>query len=353
MKTLFNLQPSGENTRSSEGDFALLPNGEILFAYSRFTESGSDHAPSNIAGIFSKDGGKTFSREPEILIYASEHNTKNIMSVSFLPLENGEVGIFFIVKCPNGNNDYVLRRTKDGRNFSPAISCIPETSSKTYYVINNGRVIRKKEGRIIFPAAFHRSALPDLSNFDERSFVVFFYSDDDGHTWQEGKGLIFPPYFAKSETGLQEPGIIELPNGSLYAYARTDLGCQYESFSLDKLKSWTPAQPTMFTSPPSPLSIRQNPFSGEYFAVWNPIPNYYGRQRANGSAGRTPLIMARCHDGMSFSSPISLEDDENLGFSYPSLFFPNENTILVSYCYGGESVGGNNLNCIKVISLNI
>ena len=40
------LPPGPDNPRNSEGAFMPLKDGRIMFAYSRFTGSFSDHAPS-------------------------------------------------------------------------------------------------------------------------------------------------------------------------------------------------------------------------------------------------------------------------------------------------------------------
>ncbi len=351
-ESLFDKRPTTENHRSSEGDFVRLPDGRILFAYSMYRAGSKDHSPCDIGGLFSEDNGKTFSQTPVVLISAAEHQVENIMSVSMMTMQNGDVGIFYIVRHPEGTNDYVLRRTRDGKNFSAPVSCIPERSSYSYYVINNGRVLRKRDGRLIIPAAIHRNPKANLHGFDGRASAVFFYSDDDGKTWCEAPDIVFPPHASHSRTGLQEPGIIELPSGALYAWFRTDLGRQYESVSLDNLETFSVAQPSVFTSAASPLSIQKNPFSEEYFAVWNPVPHYNGRNEAPMTWGRTPLVYARSTDGIHFSEPVTLEDDETRGFCYPSIFFPDKNTMLISYCYGGEKEGCP-LNSMKIISVNI
>ncbi len=352
-ETLIYKKPAPNNRRNSEGDFARLPDGRILFAYSSYLGGREDEEPCNVAGLFSNDGGRSFSSDPAILVCAAEHGVNNVMSVSLLPMENGDVGLFYIVKGRDGSNDYVLRRTRDGKSFSAPVSCIPEKRSRgMYYVVNNARVLRTGSGRIIVPVAVHRNGEADLSRFDGRAVNTFFFSDDDGQTWRESADMIFPPHAARSETGLQEPGIVELPSGALYAWARTDMFCQYESFSADNLESFSPAQPSRFYSPASPLSIRQNPFTGEYFAVWNPVPDYNGRKRHDWSWGRTPLVYARSADGRNFSAPVILEDDETRGFCYPALFFPDRGTMLLSYCCGGIEEGGP-LTCLKIIRLEI
>ena len=90
------MLPRGDNNpRNSEGDFAVLKNGDILFAYSRYVgESGDDDAPCNVAALRSHDGGKSFAPVPFYLAQAADHSTKNIMSVSLCRLQTGELCLF-------------------------------------------------------------------------------------------------------------------------------------------------------------------------------------------------------------------------------------------------------------------
>ena len=91
-----------------------------------------------------------------------------------------------------------------------------------YYILNNNRVIRLSNNRIIIPLACHMTSCIDGKlYFDERGTVFFYYSDDDGYTWNRSSTMLTLPS-THTKTGLQEPGVIELPNGVLYAYFRTD-----------------------------------------------------------------------------------------------------------------------------------
>lgn len=352
IKTVLRIMPSAENARSSEGDFIRLNDGRILFAYSRFRRGSRDDSPSDIAAVYSSDDGESFS-EPEIIVPASFHGVDNVMSVTLLRMQNGDIGLFYIVKNPDETSEYVLRRSNDeGGTFAPPVKCIPD-SYRGYYVINNSRILKTSDNALIIPAAMHRGTCKNGEfNIDGRGTVYFFSSADDGRTWGEEKGMITLGAMAHSHSGLQEPGLIELANGVLYAYMRTDLFAQYESYSYDSGKSWTPACPSVFSSPCSPLKIAQNPYTGEYFAVWNPIPNYLGRDIAPRSAGRTPLVLARSKNGLDFSEPELIEDDPTRGFCYPSLFFADEKTLLLSYCWGGKDEGGF-LNCLKIRKLKL
>ncbi len=51
--------PDEQYTRHSEGAFLRLKDGGIYFAYSRFSESDFDDAPSDIAACVSYDEGES------------------------------------------------------------------------------------------------------------------------------------------------------------------------------------------------------------------------------------------------------------------------------------------------------
>src|SRR6056297_3491617 len=56
------LSPGPENGRNSEGDFIQLEDGRLLLVYTKFIGTG-DHAPAELVGRFSSDGGKTWSQD--------------------------------------------------------------------------------------------------------------------------------------------------------------------------------------------------------------------------------------------------------------------------------------------------
>ena len=115
------LRPKENNPRNSEGDFIRLKDGTILFAFSRYAgTSCRDDAFSEIAIVYSYDNGETFTNEPEILVTPDKtKNEINVMSVSFLRMQNGDIGLFYIIKYNDGLSNYVLRRSSDeGKSFS-------------------------------------------------------------------------------------------------------------------------------------------------------------------------------------------------------------------------------------------
>lgn len=341
-KTVCEIPPQEGNGRNSEGDFITLKDGTIMFAYSRYnSDGGEDDDSCDVAALFSYDNGETFT-ERRILVTAEELGTKNLMCISLMRMANGDVGLFFLKKLSNGFSEYHLMRSSDeAKTFYHKTKCFPHVFG-SYYVVNNCRVLRTSDGRLFVPAASHRRGIDKNGelHFDYYAYSLLFVSEDDGFTWRE-LNIKFTNPNPNSETGLQEPGITELSDGSLYTYFRTDCLCQYESISVDGGSKWTSPVPSRFTSPESPMLIKKNPYSGKYYCVYNPVPFYNTRVENEDffQAGRTPIILRESDDGINFSNEIVLEDDENKGYCYPAVFFTNENTMLISFCAGGKEDG--------------
>ena len=347
------LPPSEKNPRNSEGDFLHIElDGKqaVLFVYTRFTGGSGDAAAADLACLLSFDGGRTFAlpegSEDGVLIRACEFGTDNIMSVSLWRFENGDAGIFFLVKEPDASiSGWFRRLSRDEDIFGGEYRQIKVFPVRFpgYYVVNNCR-IAKLGKKLLIPAANHRYHMFDYGpDIDSRGVDFVFVSEDDGFTWTEAPGyMVLPDSY--SRTGLQEPGLIDLPNGTLYAYARTDRGAQYESFSADG-NYWTVPQRSCFTSPASPMKIAKNPFTGKYYAIWNPYGGTGAPQLAgidpkntdrdpNSSWNRTPLVIAESTDCRNWSAPEIMDDDPARGYCYPAIFFEDADTMLVSYCSG-------------------
>ena len=201
-RLILELPPVPGNPRNSEGDFLRLKDGRLLFAYSRYRgDSVSDDAPCDIAGLISNDDGEHFSALLEPLVKASDHGVRNIMSVSMVRLQNGEAVIFYLCKYEKGTNIF-LRRIREheasaaasrdssatasaaaSRGSSATASCgsasgaafhdisgtassqkitlsdpelVYEGCNRAYLVMNNSRVLVKKNGSLILPVAVHQ-----------------------------------------------------------------------------------------------------------------------------------------------------------------------------------------------------
>ena len=349
-KIILDLPPKENNPRNSEGAFLKLTDGTIMFAYSRFRGNhGGDDMDADIVALYSNDNGETFGAL-KVLFTKEELNAKNIMSVSMLRIDDDTIAIFYMVRMGFHDLRAVIRLSKDeGRTFTDARYCI---NYPGYFVVNNDRIIQLTNGRILIPAAYHRCIGPDpfaWKSFSGKGVARFFYSDDLGKTYHETPD--FGSLNVSSGTGLQEPGIVEIEDGHLFCYARTDLGCQYTSHSYDFGMTWEPFVPSQFASPVSPMSIKKLPGKDIYIAIYNPIPALTDKPKYGW--GRTPLILKTSTDGCkTFKGDMVLEDDPESGYCYTAMYF-TEDALLLAYCAGGPDDGGclNRLR-IRKIPLN-
>jgi len=287
----------------------------------------------------SKDSGQTWSDDQIIL---KCQDGLNVMSVSLLRLQDGRIALFYLRKTSTVDcRPVMLTSTDEGKTWSNPILCI--TDEVGYYILNNDRAVQLQSGRLILPVAWHAS--PEQSR-DWQGIMMCYLSDDNGKTWRRSRDT----FKAKSPEGkrvtAQEPGVIELKDGRLMMYIRSDGGCQYISYSKDKGETWSDTQPSDLASPLSPATIKRIPWNGNLMCVWNdhsgthPFP----------AGRRTPLCIAISKDeGQTWSKSIVIEANPDGWYCYTSITFVKGRAIL-SYCAGDKKVGG--LNRLKVLSLS-
>jgi len=187
---------------------------------------------------------------------------------------------------------------------------------------------------------------------DMRGIAMYFLSDDLGATWRESKTWWALP--VHSDAGLQEPGVVELDDGSLSSYSRTSVGCQYGSNSSDDGETWTPPHPTEFVGPCAPLSVKRIPTTGDLLAVWNDTSGRFDvPPAATESWGRTPLVSAiSSDDGWSWGRHRLLEGDPERGFCYVAIHFVDGESVLLGYCAGGKATGSV-LNLLRMRRIDV
>lgn len=339
-----NLEPTPEFPRSSEGSFAALKSGRIIFCYTQFYGGGADHSPARIVRIHSDDRGRSWSAPVTVVENAAANN---VMSVSLLRLASGKLAMFYLLK--NGWTDcrpHLRVSADEGETWSEA-RCILEAPG--YFVMNNDRVIQTKKGRIIAPLAFHRSRGSDphsARSFDPRAIAIWLYSDDDGATWTESATWWSMP--VESGTGLQEPGIVELADGSLFSWARTDRGAQYGMRSTDHGRTFSVPEPTELKSPVGPASVKRRPGTDDLIAIYND----HSGQFPFPSKKRSPLVAAISRDGGK-TWPVRklIESDPDGFYHYTAIHFTSD-AVLLAYCAGDSKVGALNRLRIRRITLD-
>ena len=315
-----------------------LRDGGILFVYTHYRGgTDADDAGADLFAMRSDDGGESFQPIGTVLDHRSV-GAMNTMSVSLLRMRDMSIGLFFLLRRSGTDlRMHLMRSYDEGLTWSAPVCCMPLAG---YYVVDNDRVIQLASGRIIIPAAQHESTLSEggTVHFDSRSRAVFFFSDDDGVSWRRSPGYVALPVFRACASGLQEPGLLELRPGLLWCWCRTDLGRQYQAFSFDDGMTWTSPEPSAFTSPLAPMSVKELP-DGRLLAVWDPVPLYNGRSERVGelwTGGRTPLACAFVDRSTLSPGPLLLlETDPDSGFCYTSILSTG-NSVLLSYCAGTQ-----------------
>ena len=323
------IDPSEEYPRNSEGAFITLKSGKILFAYTQFYGGSSDHSKARIVTIESNDKGMTWSKTPQLLV--ENRGGFNVMSVSLLRLKSGKIALFYLVK--NGLHDckpYVQLSSDETASWSePRLMVTPVG----YFVMNNDRVIQLNNGRLVAPASFHRPIWRDgEKSADWRGIAMWYLSDDEGQTWYESN-LWWALPVPEQRTGMQEPGVVELSNGTIFSWARTNTGVQYGFYSMDQGLTFSPPQPTSLISPVSPASIKLIPKTSDILAVYNDHSGRfpYAEKRRN------PLVIAVSKDG-GITWPIRkmIESDLDGHYCYTAIHFVDD-TVLLAYCAGFHS----------------
>ena len=318
------LNPGENNPRNSEGDFVTLNDGQILFVYSHYTgQSTDDHAPAYLAGRYSSDGGKTWTKDDKLIL--EQEGDMNSMSISLLRLQDGRIALFYLRK--NSLEDCIpLMRTStdEAKTWSEPVACI--TDQLGYYVLNNNRVIQLKNGRLMFAVARHKT--PSDSVWRSSGKLFSYYSDDNGQTWQAGAEVPNPDGLVT-----QEPGLIELKNGRIMMFVRASGGVQQLSYSKDKGQTWTPLEPSTIASPLSPASIARIPKTGDLLLVWN---NNSVRDKSWHGGNRTPLTIAVSKDeGKTWQHVKNIETDPDGWFCYTAIHFDKKHVVL-GYCAGNR-----------------
>ena len=314
------LEPREGNYRNSEGDFIKLNDGRILFIYSHFTEGTGDNAGAHLAGRYSQNEGETWTTEDFAVL--ENEGDMNIMSVSLFRLLDDRIALFYLRK--NSESDcipYMRTSDNEANSWSEATRCIPDSG---YFVVNNDRVVRLKSGRIIFPVSLHKTAQTETSNIGK---ITCYYSDDDGKSWMKGNNALNP-----DQATTQEPGVIELKNGRLMLFCRTESGTQYTCYSSDQGENWSNLKPSNIKSPLSPASIERIPQTGDLMLVWN---NNYKPIHDGGK--RTPLNLAISkNEGTTWEKIKPIESDPNGWYCYTAVEFIGDH-ILLGHCAGDRS----------------
>ncbi len=340
MRTLLTIEPGKDNPRNSEGDIIELKDGRLCLIYTRFTGGGGDDEAADLAMRISPDRGESWSNDQ---IVVRRTGGLNVMSVSLLRLTTGEIALFYLRKTSQEDcRPLLCLSTDEARTWSEPTVCI--TDEVGYYVLNNDRAVQLRSGRLVLPVAWHQG--PGRQR-DTAGVIMCYLSDNNGRTWRRSKDTFqgFAP--DGKRITVQEPGVIELKDGRLMMYLRTNAGSQYVCYSSDGGETWSKAGPSTLASPLSPATIKRVPCTGDLVCVWND----HSGAHPYPAGRRTPLCLALSKDeGKTWSRSEVLEGNPDGWYCYTALTFL-EDRMLLAYCAGDKIVGG--LNRLKVCSVPV
>ncbi len=329
-QVVLELPPTAANPRNSEGDLIQLKDGSILYVYTHFTAGAGDHATAHLAARRSTDDGRTWSDEDTVIV--ANEGDWNIMSVSLLRLHSGKIALAYIRKNSLSDCRPLIRFSSDeARTWSQPIECI--TDQVGYYVLNNDRLVQlgnsgPHQGRLILPVALHK--LPAWEKPDWNGDVMCYLSDDEGKTWRRSRTTLRAHSPAGRRWVTQEPGVVELKDGRLMLYARSNAGCQLVSYSSDGGDTWSAFAKSSLIGPVSPATIERIPGTGELLAVWNDQRNVGDEYRGK----RTPYSLAISRDeGTTWTESKTLFDSVHGWYCYSGMLITSD-YVLLGHCAG-------------------
>lgn len=320
------LMHDAESPRRSEGDFVQLKDGRLLFIYTKFLGGRLDGSTAQLASRESRDGGRTWTSEDKVVVPNSE--APNVMSVSLERLQDGRIALFYCRKAHELDCLPMIRYSTDEAATWSDPQPVVADAMNSRYVLNNDRVIRMTSGRMVAPMSQHVN-LPG-GKFEHRGIMVCYLSDDDGKTWRRGKGTQDGTMWNDTRIVLQEPGVVELRDGSLLMFCRTNVGCQFFTLSRDGGETWSQPLASPLSSPLGPASIERIPSTGDLLCVWN---DHHDMPRDSKLMDdRTPLRAAISKDdGVTWLPAKTLEADEQGWYCYTAIEFIGDDVVL-GYC---------------------
>ena len=243
-------------------------------------------------------------------------------------LNNGHLGMVYYREdtAPGG---YQVRRwyfassSDEGRNWSedhPVDMPLAYDRDKgVYYAYFWGSLFQHSNGRLIIPAYWYMGGrhpeVPPQAPYPAHGFLkgervgsdghlfeaamggcFVYYSDDVGKTWRRSVGSVMVwPLPAEDGVGgfgaTWEPVVIELRDGRLLMFMRTNVGRLFQSFSEDGGDHWSLAVPTELASGDVKCYLGRLRTTGDLIAVWNQSSTE--ELKSGYSRGRLTLAISR------------------------------------------------------------
>ncbi len=304
-------------------ELVRLGDNRLLCAYSLRQIVGMNQYRVSVVGLFSADNGVTW-KDAVTLIEASPD-----LSYDVSIIVNGKIVVVTATVVPQTHGSFVSTsrtlavRSEDNGNSWSSLYEIPMKYRYVAGKVNPG--ITLADGTSMFVYAWDTGLQTREkigADKDQNCIGGIMISTDGCKSWSQGPEFTMDKkeIAGNAINGLDEPAIIDCPDGSLYMLFRTGFDKLYESASVDKGKTWTKPSHSQLTShnaPPSLCAIA-GPRPG-IMAVWN-----------NSKTSRWPLSASISFDnGKHWTAPKVIAEYPGFQSSYPGCVQAADGTIVV------------------------
>jgi len=258
--------PFGENSGFPfPGSVVVLPGGTLLAVFTGLREG----EPHRGVGCYSGDGGKTWSA-PVVLFGGDAPGSDAGESYADpnIVIVNERRVLAFCVSLRYDENVWDLSRTRfwrrisedGGETFGP-VEELPR--HKKYYVGTTHPGMRLRNGALVMGYSWDKPAEVGRPAEGEGTMDLVagvLISRDEGMSWEPGGDCWADTSRAANAlehatNGLDEPAVVELPNGDLFMLARTGTNRLWQSFSRDGGLTWEAPEPSPLTSHNCPAAL--------------------------------------------------------------------------------------------------
>lgn len=323
-------EATAEHPRHGGLDMIELKDGGIFMAKMEITagkdlrHAADDEAPSDIIGIASHDGGRTWGERRRLI--TTGPGDKAAYYPGLLRLRDGSIlfrhAMFhkFVYGQPWSLSGYVCFSKDECKTFSDTVTVLDKSHDLAW---SCGDLLLMSTGRIVIPT--QKCLNYELQDDGgDHCLNVIQYSDDNGLTWKVGNGFVDLPM-----RGAMEPKIEELKDGRLLMIMRSQLGAVFQALSEDGGLTWSKPQTTSLRAPESCPGLRRIPQTGHLLIVWN---NALFDPSFDHSGLRNPLTVAISKDeGRTWEKAKDVDTGHDWEFTNPSIMVTSDGHVLIAY----------------------
>lgn len=219
----------------------------------------------------------------------------------------------------------VMRSRDGGRTWSDVQTLHSEWTGATR------GMIQTKSGRIVF------TTMKSLSN-PGRHAVLTYASDDDGRTWQASNLIDFGG--CGHHDGMMEASLIELRDGRLLKYIRTNWDCLWQAESTDLGTHWHPYGPVPFPAGSNPPMLTRLS-NGSIILAYNDLDPVGGEAVREGGDRERSAAAAKSYRGelsirfsddecQSWTEPVVIAHRDTGELCYPFIFEVEDGVLWIT-----------------------